>query len=570
MYSETPPLRRKRIARHGQTSQRMHRASAYSDDGYPPPPPPRSRPRPRPPARSYDYERGAGDDYYGERDYYYDYDDYPPPRRAARRGRPRPPRRPAPVYYYGDERYDRPPPKSDYDYDDDYDYDRPRKKRVGSSPKKSPSSGGGGSRAVVAIAVIFIILIILLMFWPAIQPALQDLSENPPSLRYQEFPEGLDFTVSKEMTLQASGSNRDSISYTLKSACPKDYVMGEFYLQDVKDVRVNPIPNTGDPDFNNRSQEIMLWQEDNFLGTRDFVATYTIRTRFYQWEMTEEDSLLIADIPNGLKTKYNHDEWPVDQDRDGEFDPEDDLDNDGDLDYLIEVTNPRIQRLAKDLQKGSNNVYTVVKNIYDYLVKDENLNYVPSAQGLPKDCITTLNQLQGDCDDYSILFISLCRAVDIPAWLELGVLYDRQQRQWGGHGWAKVAIPFEGGWTAATIDVVNKQFLFHDPYRFIEWIDTGGDVTYYEEGELKIVNNLDYYYHSFSYRSYGSPRIVSPDTNNFNTEQMSEFGDTHKIPVEGDPGSELCMIPGFEAWLSIMTIVTITLVVAAASAERKR
>jgi hypothetical protein len=188
------------------------------------------------------------------------------------------------------------------------------------------------------------------LFREPILATLQDISDNPPSLRYQEFPEGLDFTVEKDMTLQASGSNQDSISYTLKSACPKDYVMGDFYLQDVKDVKINPTPTTGDPDYDDRSQEIMIWQEDNFLGTANFKATYTIRTRFYQWELTEEDSGVIADIPQGLKDRYNHDEWPVDEDRDGEFDPEDDIDNDGKQDYLIEVSNPRIQQLARDLQ----------------------------------------------------------------------------------------------------------------------------------------------------------------------------------------------------------------------------
>lgn len=547
-YYEPPThARRRRITQHGQTSQRLHRARPRSERGYPPPPPRRARA----PAREYEYDRGYEDDYYRDRDYYDRDYDYPPPR-----SRPRARPRRAPAAYY----------------DDDYEPPR-RSRRSESAPRRAPPAdeGGGGSKAIVVIVVIFILLLIFLMFRGPILAALQEWGDNPPSLRYQEFPDGVDFTVKKDMELQASGSAQDSISYTLKSACPKDYVMGDFYLQDVKDVKLNPTPNTGTPDYNDRSQEIMIWQEDNFLGTANFEATYTIRTRFYEWELTEEDSGVIGDIPQILKDRYNHDEWSVDVDRDGEFDPgEDDVDNDGELDYKIEVSNPRIQQLARDLQDGNSNVYVVVKSIYDYLTRDENLNYIPSSQGLPKDCVTTLNQKKGDCDDYSILLISLCRAVDIPAWLELGVLYDRQQKHWGGHGWAKVAIPFEGGWTAATIDVVNKQFLIHDPYRFVEWIDTGGDITVHEDGEVTQVNNLDYYYHSFSYRSYGSPRITSPDTNNFETLEISEFGDTHKVPVEGEPGSDVCMLPGFEAWTSILALVSITLVIAAASSERKR
>ena len=198
----------------------------------------------------------------------------------------------------------------------------------------------------------------------------------------------------------------------------------------------------------------------------------------------------------------------------------------------------------------------MVEKFYKYLIKDENLNYVTGETGLPKACSTTLTQLRGDCDDYSILFISLCRAVGIPAWLELGILYDKAHKSWGGHGWAKVAIPFEtdsGGWSysAPTIDIVNKQFKFHDPYRFIEWADTGGSDYYPGEDEPR--NNLDYYYHTFSYQVTGNPEIVSPDTNNFVTVELSEFGDTIKVPVEGDENGQmgLCMLPGFESSMFI-------------------
>jgi hypothetical protein len=160
--------------------------------------------------------------------------------------------------------------------------------------------------------------------------------------------------------------------------------------------------------------------------------------------------------------------------------------------------------------------------------------------------------------------------LDIPAWLELGVLYDRNQETWGGHGWAKVAIPFDDGWTAATIDIVNKQFLFHDPYRFIEWIDTGGDITVTEDGNTKTYNNLDYYYHSFSYRSSGSATITSPDTNDFRTINLNEFGDKHKVPVEGDPTNDLCGTPGFEGVYTIIVISAMVTVLYFGNKKRLR
>ncbi len=525
------------------------------------------------------WEGGRGREFYPSRhnDYYdYGYDDYddyePPPRRPPRsrvrprprpKSSPRPPARrraPAAAYYYPeDDDYYEPPRRLRPRYEDEPPRPRSesRGRRASSKPSSRSSSGGHGGAAVIGVVILILLLLLLYMFWPQIS----NFIENPPPLRYQEFPEGIEFTVRKNMELQASGTRpRDSVSYTLKSASPKDNKLGQdFYLQDVKSVEPQPNPTDRYIDNSGREQEIMIWEEENFLGSASYEITYSITTRFYQWEFEEEDSGNIADIPNGLKQMYNHDEWPIDEDRDGHLDPEDDIDGDNKWDYRIEPTNSRIRSKANDLANGDTNVYKVIKSFYDYLVG--NLNYIPSSDGLPKDCTETLSTKRGDCDDYSILFVSLCRAVDIPAWLELGVLYDRQQQRWGGHGWAKVAIPFEGGWTSATVDIVNKQFLYHDPFRFIEWVDTGGDITVTEFDETKTVNNLDYYYHSFSYKSYGSPRITSPNTNDYNTVSMNEFGETKKVPVEGEGGSELCMLPGFDAWELIIAMMAITLVV---------
>jgi hypothetical protein len=561
-YFEPDPYpRRKRISQGGQRSQPMHKASS----------------------RAYPDRQDYRDEYYN------DYNYYPPPRRdyraparSPKRFPPPPPPRRKPTRYYQDEYYDRqdhrPPKDYGYDYGTEYGEDYPRREhpsRSSKAPKKTEaSSSSGASKAVLAIAIIIVILFVLYMFRGPIMEWLQN--PTAPALRYQEYPDGVDFTVDKIMDLKVSGTRQDSISYTLKSACPKDYLIGDFYLQDVKDVDLTPIPDTGIPDFNDRTQEIMVWQEDNFLGTTTFTATYTIRTRFFEWELDKTNTGVISDIPQTVKDRYNHDEWKIDYNHDDNLDnydsypdKDEDIDNDGEWDYFIEPSNQQIKSKAMDLKDGETNVYKVVKNIYNYLTSDKVLRYVPSSSGLPKNCIQTLKDKKGDCDDYSILFISLCRAVGIPAWLELGVLYDRAQSRWGGHAWAKVALPFEDTWTAASIDIVNHQFLFYDPFRFIEWIDTGGDLTVTEDGVTKNYNNLDYYYHSFSYRSYGRPSITSPDTNYFETVELSEFGETHKIPVEGEGGSDVCMIPSFEALNMLMAVTIIIFIVAILGTKRK-
>ncbi len=355
----------------------------------------------------------------------------------------------------------------------------------------------------------------------------------------------MDFTVEKVMTVECDPQGGSGyISFALKSACPKDRPrVSSYKIQDVLDVDVQPEPDTNYPDYQDKDQEIMVWKEDNFQSTKTFSARYTITTYFYDWELTEDDSGNIADLPAGLQTKYNHDEWLVE--------------DNGGSDYLIEPTDPDIKNLADRLAGSEKNVYKVVKKFYDHLTSSENLNYVPSTTGLPKACTTTLQIKRGDCDDYSILFISLCRAVDIPAWLELGVLYDKNSGNWGGHAWSKVAIPLkDGGYAAPTVDIVNKQFMFFDPYRFIEWEDTGGDELYYDETEVR--NNLDYYYHSFSYQSVGSPKITSPETNNFVTISLKESAEKVKVAVDDGTGlGELCMLPGFDGVFMLMGFVSV-------------
>ena len=552
----------------GPTQAQPYPAHYPTDDYYTRPRPashfharPRARPEPRRGPREY------YDDYYDEG--YYDYYSAPPPRARAR-----PPPRPRPI---------QPPPLT------------PMARRRAPPPSSRAAdkpSEGGGSRKIAAVVVIICILILLFAF----REPILDFIQNPPPLRYREYPEELEFTVSKSMTLSADpGAGDGHISYKVKSACPKDEFVGtDFKLQDVKSVKLNPEPSTGPPNIDSTRQEIMLWEDDNFQGTTTIRVTYTIKTRYYHWALTEEQSGAVADLPTDLKNQFNHDEWRIDFDNDNVLDTknedrnnnnfldfgedlngdnnldfDEDLDNDGEWDYLIEVSNPGIQSLASRLGNGETNVFNIVRNIFEHIIKPENFNYLTLDSGLPKACTTTLTEKEGDCDDYSILFITLCRALDIPAWLELGVLYDKQTSTWGGHAWARVAIPLKsGGFAAPAIDIVNsyevKDFenvLFHDPYRFIEWADTGGRSLY--PGETEERNNLDYYYHTFSYQAMGTPlpKVTAPKTNEFTTLSMQQYGENVKVPLKDDGLlGNFCMLPGFEISGLLAAVFSISLI----------
>jgi hypothetical protein len=154
---------------------------------------------------------------------------------------------------------------------------------------------------------------------------------------------------------------------------------------------------------------------------------------------------------------------------------------------------------------------------------------------------------------------SMCRSIGIPAWLEIGYLYDPIDETWGGHGWFNVYIPLKPGvsdveYTIAPIDPVNEEFLFRDPYRITNWIDTGGNVTNLE-GELEF--NLDFYYSYYSDKKDPFVQIdkEAPELTSLEFEKngnIKQYMD-HKISSADLPGSDR-QIPIFPVLGSLIAV----------------
>jgi hypothetical protein len=99
-----------------------------------------------------------------------------------------------------------------------------------------------------------------------------------------------------------------------------------------------------------------------------------------------------------------------------------------------------------------------------------------------------MESMIGDCDDQAMLFCSLARASGVPAWIQLGALYDKGQDDWFGHGWVQAYVPLkEGGSETVAIDTVNRDFMRWMPNRIVEYTDDGN-------GE-----HLSDFYYSFNY-----------------------------------------------------------------------
>ncbi|MEM3833123.1 MAG: transglutaminase-like domain-containing protein [Thermoprotei archaeon] len=116
------------------------------------------------------------------------------------------------------------------------------------------------------------------------------------------------------------------------------------------------------------------------------------------------------------------------------------------------LNDSNVKMLALSMLNKSNVLDTVLK--YSSWI-DENILYPVSPPHLePWNSASVLKYKEGDCDDRSILLISMLRSVGIPAYLQIGSIYMNGNNSTenfnslyyelintGWHGWAMVYIP---------------------------------------------------------------------------------------------------------------------------------
>jgi len=213
--------------------------------------------------------------------------------------------------------------------------------------------------------------------------------------------------------------------------------------------------------------------------TVTITITYEITSKTYEWdELSSSNSGTIAQIPQNLKDKYNHDESMIR----------------GDVDRpLINLDDVRGE--AENVTAGKTTVYSKVKAIYKFIVE----NVVYQVGSLPKTCRETLHGKVGDCDDMVLLFTAMCRSIGIPAFPGYGFVSNQKFVGWGGHSWANVVMPDKDGDVfIPQIDLPNTKFLWYDPYRLIEWNADGNE------------ENLSDYYYVFHSKGSGTANF-SPE-----------------------------------------------------------
>ena len=130
------------------------------------------------------------------------------------------------------------------------------------------------------------------------------------------------------------------------------------------------------------------------------------------------------------------------------------------------IDDPIIANVAQRASKGDETVLGTVANLLDYVT--QNTTYCNFET--PRYPLDTLSDSLGDCDDQSILLISMARSLGIPAYLKVGVIIHPgivdSDTSWEGHlendadgigwhGWVMIYIP-PWGWVPVDLTLIDE------------------------------------------------------------------------------------------------------------------
>lgn len=105
---------------------------------------------------------------------------------------------------------------------------------------------------------------------------------------------------------------------------------------------------------------------------------------------------------------------------------------------FVQSDDIRIISKAKAIASGIQDTIEILQKINDYLYR----NIVKAYRGTLPSAVEVLNSMKGDCNEHSILFVALARALGIPSRTEVGLIY--KEGRFFYHSW--VSAFAKGRW----------------------------------------------------------------------------------------------------------------------------
>lgn len=273
-------------------------------------------------------------------------------------------------------------------------------------------------------------------------------------IRYETTPISLEYEISYGYYINSSGKGAFTINYT--SFVPQTisgYVSSISALGNYPHHELKIGDNTA---------VIWLFDEEGKKSIKIGIEA-SVKANSFLVDLDPSESISIDNICADLKKRYC-----IDQSIENKT--------------LIQPSDFEIKNLAYSL-KNSENAFEVAMNIFKWL--KENTNYASHPQQtFPQSAKETLILKSGDCDDLSILYISLCRAVGIPARLVRGFLIEEKNGIYTAipHAWAEVYVGFgKDGWIPVECAGISKDldaeihqnFGVEDVFHLRLYVDNG-------------------------------------------------------------------------------------------------
>ncbi len=139
---------------------------------------------------------------------------------------------------------------------------------------------------------------------------------------------------------------------------------------------------------------------------------------------------------------------------------------------LVESDAPEIISKSQSLTQDASNIHDKVARIYDFVVSY--LHYEPQED--ERGALWALVNGTGDCSEYSYLFVALCRAVGIPARVNVGFGFQGSQSSVvDGHMWAEYYLQ---GYGWVPVDPTWNVFDAIDEKHFATMRGASEDIPY--------------------------------------------------------------------------------------------
>jgi transglutaminase-like putative cysteine protease len=159
---------------------------------------------------------------------------------------------------------------------------------------------------------------------------------------------------------------------------------------------------------------------------------------------------------------------------------------------FIDPFDPSITTIANAVYTNgkTNNSFLLAKSLFSWL--KQNIAYqIHPDERVVRSATVTLDNKQGDCDDLSFLYISLCRALGIPARFIRGYLITQSMNESvtaTPHAWTEVFVGISGtlnGWipiecaccTNSIVTDINQNFGVESAFHLRLFSDDGSNAS---------------------------------------------------------------------------------------------